>query len=351
LSGLVSVIMPVYNGETFLAEAIRSVRDQSYPDWELVVVDDGSTDATPQIVAHADDPRIRYSHQVNRGQAAALNRGLDLARGVYVTTLDADDRLTPDSLLDRVRWLEAHADDGAVYADGYYCNAMLEPTERFSRRRSANVAGDVYPALISTPLFGTGACVLIRTAVLHRWHIRYDESIVMCQDWDFYIRVAEYVRYGYVDAISVYYRVHPSNMTSTVSRVRHIDSITRTRLKVLESSRFATLESDTKLEFLRRFLVNTLKDRPTEQDAVLQSPGVRGLLPADRARLLRWLAAEVLLVDPRADRAEALLRTARSLAPHDAKTAGLASLMKANAGLARRVLWAWRQTRTASRWQ
>jgi hypothetical protein len=75
------------------------------------------------------------------------------------------------------------------------------------------------------------------------------------------------------------------------------------------------------------------------------------LLPVDRARLLRWLAAEVLLVDPRADRAEALLRTARSLAPHDAKTAGLASLMKANAGLARRVLWAWRQTRTASRWQ
>lgn len=347
MNGLVSVIMPVYNGEPFLAEAIRSVLDQRYPDWELIVVDDGSTDATPQIVAHADDARIRYTRQENRGQAAALNRGLDLAQGVYITTLDADDSLTPDSLLDRVRWLEAHADDGAVYADGYYCTVELEPTRRFSDHRPTNVDGDIYPALISTPIFGTGACVLVRAEVLHRWHIRYDDSIVMCQDWDFYIRLAEHVRYGYVDSISVHYRVHPSNMTSTVGVARHIDSIMRTRFKVLESSRFGTLEPATRLEFLRRFLINTLKERTADQEAVLNSAAVRDLSPADRAKLLRWLAAEWLLTDSHAGRAEELLRIARALAPRDAKTVGLASLTRANAGLARRVLWAWRQTRTA----
>jgi glycosyltransferase involved in cell wall biosynthesis len=345
MSDLVSVIMPVYNGEKFLAEAIRSVIDQIYADWELIVVDDGSTDATPQIVADANDARIKYLHQPNRGQAAALNRGLDLAQGVYVTTLDADDRLTPNSLLDRVRWLQAHADHGAVYADGYFCSAALEPELRFSQHRTENVVGDIYPALINTPLFGTGACVLIRTDVLHRWHIRYDELIVMCQDWDFYIRVAEHVQFGYVDAISVYYRVHPANMTLTVDRDRHIESIIRTRFKVLESSRFRTLKSAVKREFLRRLLVNTLKDRRTDQDAVLGSSSVSELLPVDRARLLRWLATEWLLTDPRAGRAEALLRAAQSLAPGDAKTAGLALLMRTTPGLARRALWARRHLR------
>jgi glycosyltransferase involved in cell wall biosynthesis len=342
VSDLVSIIMPVYNGEAFLAEAIRSVINQSYSDWELIVVDDGSTDATPRIVAEADDVRIRYARQQNRGQAAALNRGLDLARGIYVTTLDADDRLTPDSLLGRVRWLEGHSDHGAVYADGYICSATLEPLLRFSQHRTANVVGDIYPALISTPLFGTGACVLIRADVLHRWSIRYDETIVMCQDWDFYIRVAEHVQFGYVDAISVYYRVHPMNMTLTIGRERHIDSIARTRFKILDSPRLGTLESATRREFLRRFLINTLKDRPTDQDAVLRSPGVTELPPVDRVRLLRWLATEWLLAGRCAGRVEELLRAARALAPRDAKTAGLDLLVRNNSGLARRALRAWR---------
>jgi glycosyltransferase involved in cell wall biosynthesis len=348
VSGLVSVIMPVYNGEKFLAEALRSVVDQAYPDWELVVVDDGSTDATASIVAAVEDSRIRYAHQPNRGQAAALNRGLDLARGAYVTTLDADDRLTPNSLLDRVRWLEAHPDVDAVYADGYFCNADLEPQLRFSQHRPANVAGDIYPALINTPLFGTGACVLIRTDLLRRRHIRYDEAIVMCQDWDFYIRVAAHAQFGYVDAPSVYYRVHPANMTLTVGRERHINAIVRTRFKVLESSRFGTLRSALRREFLRRLLVNTLKDRPVDQEAVLSSPRFGELLPVDRARLLRWLAAEWFLGDARAGRAQELLRDARSLAPGDARTAGLAWLMSTAPGLARCVLWAWRYLRPGS---
>jgi glycosyltransferase involved in cell wall biosynthesis len=345
VSALVSVIMPVFNGERFLAEALRSVVDQTYPDWELIVVDDGSTDTTPGIVADVEDARIRYSRQPNRGQAAALNRGLDLARGRYVTTLDADDCLTPNSLLDRVRWLEAHPDDDAVYADGYFCSAELVPQLRFSQHRTGNIVGDIYPALINTPLFGTGACVLIRTAVLHRWHIRYDEDIVMCQDWDFYIRVAAHAQFGYVDALSVYYRVHPANMTLTVGRERHIDAIIRTRFKVLESSRFCALGSALRREFLRRLLVNTLKDRPADQEAVLNSPRVAELLPVDRARLLRWLAAEWFLLDSRTGRAQELLREARSLAPGDAKTAGLALLMRTTPGLGRRVLWIWRQLR------
>src|SRR5258707_9363446 len=120
---LVSVLMPVFNGEVFIAEAIGSVLDQTYPHWELVVVDDGSTDSTAKIVREIGDTRIRYVYQRNRGQAAALNQGLRVACGEFVTTVYADDCLTPNSLADRVAYLEQNGDDGAVYGDGFYCDA------------------------------------------------------------------------------------------------------------------------------------------------------------------------------------------------------------------------------------
>src|SRR5215510_7816825 len=97
-SSLVSVIMPAYNGERFIKQAIESVFAQTYPNWELIVVDDGSTDNTVQIISSFADSRIVYIHQENRGQAAALNHGLGIARGKYITTLDVDDWLTPNSL-------------------------------------------------------------------------------------------------------------------------------------------------------------------------------------------------------------------------------------------------------------
>src|SRR5262245_60329647 len=112
-AGLVSIIMPAYNGERFITQAIDSLLAQTYTYWELVVVDDGSTDATANVVSSFDDPRIRYVAQENRGQAAALNHGLRLAKGEYVTTLDVDDWLTTNSLADRVAFLKQHPDFGA----------------------------------------------------------------------------------------------------------------------------------------------------------------------------------------------------------------------------------------------
>ena len=93
VTGLVSIVMPVFNGAVFLSQAITSVLDQEYPDWELIVIDDGSTDHSAEIIrsfAH-HEPRIRYIYQQNAGQAAALNHGLNVMRGEFVTTLDADD--------------------------------------------------------------------------------------------------------------------------------------------------------------------------------------------------------------------------------------------------------------------
>lgn len=104
----VSVIMPVYNGARFLPEAINSLLWQTCTDWELLIVDDGSTDATRMVVSGQQDLRIRYFHQQNAGVAAARNLGLQQVRGRYFCFLDADDVLPGNSLESRLQYMEAH---------------------------------------------------------------------------------------------------------------------------------------------------------------------------------------------------------------------------------------------------
>jgi glycosyltransferase involved in cell wall biosynthesis len=102
--------MGVYNGEPYLGQALESVLGQTYDDLEAVVVDDGSTDGTPAILAACADPRVRIVRQENRGLTRALNRGLGMARGEYVARQDADDVSLPGRLARQVAFLDAHPD-------------------------------------------------------------------------------------------------------------------------------------------------------------------------------------------------------------------------------------------------
>ena len=111
---LVSVIMPAYNAAGFIAEAVRSVQKQTLSDWELLILDDGSADATPRILADlaAQDPRIRLlPNSKNLGAAATRNRGIDLAQGQYLAFLDSDDRWHPEKLQTQLQLLEKTGGD------------------------------------------------------------------------------------------------------------------------------------------------------------------------------------------------------------------------------------------------
>src|SRR5207247_1570481 len=112
----VTVIMPVYDRERFVCEAIASVLAQTFSDLELIVVDDGSTDGTAAAVAAVEDPRLRYVAQPHRGVAAAMNTGLRSARGRYVARLDSDDVWLPDLLATQVAVLESRPEIDVVYA-------------------------------------------------------------------------------------------------------------------------------------------------------------------------------------------------------------------------------------------
>lgn len=123
-SVLVSVIMPAYNAAPYIGEAIQSVVNQTYTNWELVIVDDGSTDDTAaearQIVEN--DLRIKYIYQPNGKQGKARNTGIKQANGTYIAFLDADDLWIPDTLEVLVKQLSASADVDMIFAQGYFKN-------------------------------------------------------------------------------------------------------------------------------------------------------------------------------------------------------------------------------------
>src|SRR2546422_627426 len=111
---LVSVVIPVYNGEQYLADAIQSVLDQTYPNFEAIVVDDGSTDGSAAVAKRVGEA-IRYVHQANGGVSKARNTGIAAARGTYLAFLDQDDLWLPDKLAAQVAYLDSHPEIGAVY--------------------------------------------------------------------------------------------------------------------------------------------------------------------------------------------------------------------------------------------
>lgn len=126
--GLVSVILPVYNGELFVAQAIESVLAQKYPDFELLVVDDGSTDGTPQILErYAGDPHVRILRQCNQRLPAALNTGFRQAGGEFFTWTSDDNVMHPEQLSELVAFLRAHPNVEMVYADEELIDAAGQP--------------------------------------------------------------------------------------------------------------------------------------------------------------------------------------------------------------------------------
>ena len=185
-----SVIVPAYNVEAFVGEAIESVLRQSVSDWELIVVDDGSTDATAAVVDGFTDPRIHLIRQENAGVSAARNQGIAGARSAFLAVLDSDDRLRPTAL-ERL----SVGFEGAPKVCVAYGNASLidvsgkafGPDTRpvFGLRPS----GYVLPMLLARNFIINGGALLVRARCLRNsGHFR--EDIRMGQDWELWCRLA-----------------------------------------------------------------------------------------------------------------------------------------------------------------
>lgn len=204
----VSVIMPAYNGERYLAEAIRSVLGQTHADLELLVVDDGSTDATADIVRATGDMRLRYVHQDNAGEAAARNTGLDLAAGDLIAWNDADDISLPhrlEALLDAKDESHAsfaHSDllliDGEGSPVGYWESRQVHARELLNNMLRAGTPFNNNSMLLDREMIGDA---------------RFDVSLGLGTDTDFVMRVCAGRRGVHVPAPLLLYRRHEDAMS------------------------------------------------------------------------------------------------------------------------------------------
>jgi glycosyltransferase involved in cell wall biosynthesis len=210
----ISVIIPAFNRGRYIRQTVDSVLNQSYPNLELIVVDDGSSDGTRAILEQFGN-RIRlleHDGRQNRGQSASINLGLRHADGEYVAILDSDDYWEPDKLEVQAGYLKQHPDVGLVYCNGTAVNENGEFLYDIYRpghtesNRPENILLDCYFLVPNNSL--------IRMDVL-RQAGEFDEKLRAAQDHDMAIRIAEITRIAYLDKCVFHYRRHEQSISKS----------------------------------------------------------------------------------------------------------------------------------------
>ncbi|NLE45718.1 MAG: glycosyltransferase [Chloroflexi bacterium] len=226
----VSVIIPAYNSARYIGESINSVLEQTFGDFEIVVVDDGSVDATTEMATASGDPRIRVIRKPNGGTASARNVGIQNSTGTYLQFLDADDIILPGKLTTQVRLLETHPTVDIVYSS-FRCfqddQCELHPPD-WLRPPSR----DPYRELVSGSAFPLHAALARRDSVESVG--MFDSELISAEDWDLWIRLAR-AGHGFMYHEDLYalYRQHASSKTRRRARWRHAHVLVMENLRRL----------------------------------------------------------------------------------------------------------------------
>lgn len=203
-SPLVSIIIPTYNAERFIEEAVASAQNQLQGRVEIIIIDDGSTDSTPALIDRmaSQDPRIRIEHQANAGPSAARNRGLRLANGEFVCFLDADDTVHAAKICRQLTAIE-RAGAGIAYSDYYTTDEDLVPETIVSTGLQMSTVAEQLPFQNVFPVHAA----LIRRQVIEQVGF-LDESLRGAEDWDYWIRCASVTSIVHVPGALCSYRRH-----------------------------------------------------------------------------------------------------------------------------------------------
>ena len=294
--GLVTVMMPAYNAEQHIQQAIQSVLAQSYPHWELIIVNDGSIDKTAERTSQFTDPRIKVIHQKKGGEAAARNTALNVTQGEFLAFLDADDVYLPRHLELTVCYLQRRLDRQGVFTDGYYCDEVGVQLQTLSCRRRGPFEGRIFEQLIrSSDVFGPPICVVLRSDVIAHYDLQFDTDIVIGPDWDFFTQYADVADFGYVDERTCRYRVHRAALTASVGLQTRALELAKCRIKAIKMRNFRTCSVITRTAVFYDLLVNLLRDLPDRQSEVARWPEFDDLPRVEQARLLRLMASKAVM--------------------------------------------------------
>jgi len=210
-----SVIIPTYNRSHLLKEAIESVLKQNYSDFEILVIDDGSTDNTRFVVEQISDKRVKYFYQNNSGQSSARNLGLIKSQGEYIAYLDEDDLWPVDYLATMVRELNTRQEYGAAYARVI----VLYPD---GKKRELGSAERIRSGWITKYFFEYSPCLMPSATCFRRsvcGDVFWDEAIIRNPDYDFFLRVSTKARFLFVPKTFVIKRAMTDSLSNLADPV------------------------------------------------------------------------------------------------------------------------------------
>ena len=235
---LISVIVPAYNSQKTIKETIESVLQQTFTDFELIIVDDGSQDNTLEVINSIRDERIQVFSYENKGASANRNRGLAKSEGEFIAFLDGDDLWTEDKLEAQLAALQNNPQADVAYS----WTDCIDENSQFLRRGGYPTAeGNILPHLLLLDILENGSNPLIRRQALLAIG-GFDESLQAGQDWDLYLRLAMNHQFVCVPKQQIFYRITTGSISSNVWRLES------NCLRVIET---AFSQADSSLQYLK----------------------------------------------------------------------------------------------------
>jgi glycosyltransferase involved in cell wall biosynthesis len=224
----ISVLLPVYNAEKYIAEAINSILAQSYQNFELLILNDGSTDNSLSVISeYQDNPLIKIVSHENKGLIATLNIGIELAQGEYIARMDADDIAYPERFEKQLALFAVNPDLGV-------CSTS---TQNFGAETDETIRSEDNDILKMTLLFWppfAHPAVMMKRALLIENDIRYREAFKHCEDFDLWSQLAPFGDFSNVKEIMLKYRVHPDQVTNSFS-----DTVLDAHFRICQSNLLA----------------------------------------------------------------------------------------------------------------
>lgn len=236
---LISVVIPVFNGEKTIKETITSVLSQTFNDFELIIINDGSQDLTLEVISSIKDNRIQIYSYPNAGLAVSRNRGISHATSDYIAFIDADDLWTSDKLESQLKALKNHSEAAVAYS---WTDYIDENSQFLGKGSHVTANGNIYPHLLLTDILENGSNPLIRKQAFLEVG-NFDESLRAAEDWDMFLRLASRYHFVAVASPQVLYRISANSMSANILQQE------RESLKVIER---AFKQAPQSLQYLKK---------------------------------------------------------------------------------------------------
>lgn len=247
---LLTIIIPVFNTEKYIQRIIECILRQPFQEWEMILVDDGSTDDSAEIIKGFEDDRIRYVYQKNAGPSAARNKGLELAQGDYISFLDADDWFEEGLYTDYFKG-EGKYDivfQGFVreYDDGRVERSFAMDADNRGCDNHDDKFKDIVCKLYKEKVFGWSWCKIFRREIIEKYHIRFDESLRLWEDELFTIQFLTHAKTIKTIACRNYHYIYYGNsLMSSLSK-----PLTRLHLTEIMNDNLPPIANDELLAYI-----------------------------------------------------------------------------------------------------